>query len=199
MFKSLPLWWYGEALKLMEHLERLHQCWKGCAGFGVTCSHLHDIFHISAKQCQTTRWTPFQSHWMCRVSWNTKKTQDCWAARILYQTWMGQRSSQRCRNYFLQMFPDCRCDTAGNVDLSQLFIVAAVNFKITNIFHEMVKRLALNIRRLPSVFLNILHINSKFLSCAIFNGFNLMGIVKNLTIWFDINRYYERTEHGASL
>ena len=147
----------------------LHQCWKVYRGFRATCSHLDDVFfreglayssktmlnhilyllqqHVFVEE-ESGCWTglpavqTFHQLKTFGASWNenkTKKTQDCWAAWILYQTRMGQHSSN-----WSPQFPDVyglllkeeEMLHSGKHGPVPTFLrrVAAIKFKITLFF-----------------------------------------------------------------
>ena len=105
--------WHGQ----LTHLERKHQCWRLNRGFWAICSHpdnvsfreglayfsetmVNQIPHPSRQHgvAQARCWTGLQSrpftNWKHLVRHKMKnpatRAQDCWAARILDQSRMGQ-------------------------------------------------------------------------------------------------------------
>ena len=125
-FKSLHIWCYGSASgtgkwhiwKVMISAERLEAILReGLAYFSQTM--LNHTLHLSQQHgfivVESECWThlsaflTFHQLKTFGASWYTKSPKedsDCWAARILYQTRMGQFLSQRFSNWVPQ-FTDC--------------------------------------------------------------------------------------------
>lgn len=99
LFKSLQCWWYRGALVSMEltACTTVHQCFPktSFSGKGLHLSASYSKLHSVAIRAiwlysRRFRW-PFTN----RKHHETKHNQECWEARLIYQTRMGQCSSSK--------------------------------------------------------------------------------------------------------
>ena len=103
----------------------------------VKSKTMWNSFLVEESECRTDL-PAVQTFFQLRIFdafWNpnmTKKSQDCWAARILYHTWKGQRSSPSgpTTGLLSSQRKKWGCYTVVNMTLSLIF--AATKFKMSS-------------------------------------------------------------------